>query len=250
MMRYVKLLAGLVFFGALGVILHFKWGLLASEVDMTVNGPRTVAQRVNEYGVVVKTRLQPDFDKAGLSYPPNGITLVILKQERLVELYARSDNSDGYRYIRTFPILAASGRLGPKLQEGDEQVPEGIYGVESLNPNSHYHVALHVDYPNSFDREKAKADGRTDLGGDIMIHGSNVSIGCVAMGDVTAEDLFVLSALVGIKNVQLIFCPLDFRLTKDRPAGAGLPSWAQELYNNLERRLGELPLPPQSSTQR
>ena len=129
-------------------------------------------------------------------------------------------------------------------------MPEGIYGVESLNPNSHYHLALHVDYPNSFDREKAKADGRAQLGGDIMIHGSNVSIGCVAMGDAVAEDLFVLSALVGIKQVRLLFCPFDFRLTKNGLAGSDLPSWAPELYDNLERRLGELPLPPQSSNQR
>ncbi len=73
---------------------------------------------------------------------------MILKQERRVELYAQNSVAESsWRFIRSYPILAASGHLGPKLREGDWQVPEGIYAVESLNPNSHYHLALHVDYP-------------------------------------------------------------------------------------------------------
>ena len=100
------------------------------------------------------TRLQSDFEKAGIAYPPAKVTLVILKQEARVEVYAKNPEQPGtvseYHYIRSYPILAASGHLGPKLREGDGQVPEGIYAVESLNPNSHYHLALHVGYPNAF----------------------------------------------------------------------------------------------------
>ena len=69
-----------------------------------------------------------------------------------------------------YPILAASGVLGPKLREGDKQVPEGIYGAEALNPNSKFHLSIRLNYPNTFDRRMAQSDGRTQLGGDIMIH--------------------------------------------------------------------------------
>src|SRR5690606_4961 len=98
------------------------------------------------------------------------------------------------RFVRALPVLAASGRVGPKLQYGDYQVPEGFYRIEALNPNSRFHLALRVNYPNAFDRAEAAREGRTHLGGDIMIHGSNASVGCLAMGDVVSEDLFVLAA--------------------------------------------------------
>src|SRR5690606_33287906 len=102
--------------------------------------------------------------------------------------------------VHQYPVLAASGQAGPKLREGDRQVPEGFYAIESLHPNSRFHLALRVNYPNQSDRQRAAEDGRTNLGGDIMIHGSNASVGCLAMGDPAAEDLFVLVADVGIQN--------------------------------------------------
>jgi murein L,D-transpeptidase YafK len=66
----------------------------------------------------------------------------------------------------------ASGGLGPKLGAGDRQGPERIYAIESLNPNSLFHLSMRLNYPNEFDQMRAKQDGRSDLGGDIMIHGS------------------------------------------------------------------------------
>ena len=56
------------------------------------------------------------------------------------------------------PVLGASGGLGPKLREGDRQVPEGVYSIVYLNPNSVAHLSLALGYPNAFDR--AHADGR------------------------------------------------------------------------------------------
>ena len=92
------------------------------------------------------------------------------------------------------------GASGPKIQRGDKQVPEGVYGISYLNPNSAYHLSLGVNYPNAFDREMAAKDGRKNLGGDIMIHGKNVSSGCLAVGDEPAEELFVLAAEVGTRT--------------------------------------------------
>ncbi len=229
--------------GILATGYYLKGGWVISAMDLAAHGPYSVSQRVEEYGKSVEARLGPDFASAGITYPPKKAIFVVLKQEREMQIYAK-DSAGEYRFIRSYPILAASGHLGPKLREGDEQVPEGIYGVESLNPNSHYHLALHVDYPNAFDRAEGQADGRKDLGGDIMIHGNHVSIGCIAVGDAAAEDLFVLAAQVGLPNIRLIICPFDFRLTKKALAGPDLPNWTPKLYAQLERALAGLPVPP------
>ena len=130
-----------------------------------------------------------------------------------------------------------SGKLGPKLKEGDRQVPEGIYELESLNPNSLYHLALRVSYPNTDDIRRGEMDGRPNLGSDIMIHGKNCSIGCLAMGDKAAEDLFVLAAQTGMENVTIILSPVDFRvrdLPSDMPA---MPAWTQDLYETIRQEL-------------
>jgi murein L,D-transpeptidase YafK len=203
---------------------------------------RTIDDRAREYDEVVRKRIQPDFQRANIPYPPLAITLIAFKREKILEVYATGKDG-GFQFIRSYPILAASGRLGPKLREGDQQVPEGLYRVESLNPNSHYHLALRVNYPNEFDHSKAANDNREHLGGDIMIHGSAASIGCLAMGDSAAEDLFVLVALTGIKNVRIILSPIDFRFDNSLPISSESPSWLEGLYIQIKAELQRYPRP-------
>ena len=202
---------------------------------------KTVAQRVEQYGGAARVRLKPYFDKAVGSYPPQRATLLALKSERIMQIYA-TDPKGAYHFVRSYPILAASGDLGPKLQEGDNQVPEGIYPIESLNPNSAYHLSLRVGYPNDFDRLQSAKEGRRNLGGDIMIHGDSVSIGCLAMGDEVAEDLFVLAADTGPTNLTLIITPVDFRKGKSVFKLAQLPAWSELLYSQIKTNLAGLPL--------
>jgi hypothetical protein len=114
-----------------------------------------------------------------------------------------------------------------------------------LNPNSEFHVSLRVGYPNEFDREHARADGRTRLGGDIMIHGNAVSIGCLAMGDEAAEDLFTLAARAGLEHVRVILSPVDLR-SSPRPPTRGMPRWVPELYDRVAVELKKLPAPAKS----
>lgn len=194
--------------------------------------PNTVSSRVSQFGAVVKDRLIADFTRTGISYPPKALTIIAIKDKKELQVYA-SNKDQNFKLIRTYPILAASGNLGPKLKEGDRQVPEGIYKPESLNPNSLYHLAIRVNYPNSYDKQIANEQGRDNLGSDIMIHGSNQSIGCLAMGDQAVEDLFILAALTGIDNTNLIFTPIDFRTGDTSGIPAGLPNWTKDLYNNI-----------------
>lgn len=203
----------------------------------------TVEGRVAVYGAAARQRMRPAFEAAGIAYPPGAVALVGLKQERRLEVYAGPRPGE-LRFVHAYPVLAASGLLGPKLREGDLQVPEGVYRIALLNPNSRYHLSLRVDYPNAFDRRNAAADGRSDLGGDIMIHGNAVSIGCVAIGDVAIEEVFVLAADVGHERVSVVLSPVDLRSAPLPAALAEAHPWSDELYAAIRAALAPLPPPP------
>jgi murein L,D-transpeptidase YafK len=158
------------------------------------------------------------------------VALLAFKKERRMEVWAGSDGA--WRFVRAYPILGASGELGPKLREGDRQVPEGIYRVEGLNPNSSFHLSMKLDYPNAFDRKYALHDGRMRPGSDIFIHGKATSVGCLAMGDEAIEELFVLVHDVGVENVRVIIAPTDPRMTPLNSRGH--PAWVDELYRQIE----------------
>ncbi len=202
-----------------------------------IEGKKTVSQRVAQYGPAARERMRGDFAKADVAYPPSEVTLLGIKDAKRLEGYARSSSAQ-WRVVRSYPIFAASGEAGPKLREGDRQVPEGIYGIESLNPNSRFHLSLRIGYPNEFDREKAKLDGREKLGGDIMIHGKSSSVGCLAMGDEAAEELFVLAGDVGVEKVKVVLAPTDLR--KGRAAVKD-PKWTAELYDRIAMEMTNLP---------
>jgi len=200
----------------------------------------TVASRLAEFGADADARWKPYFATAGVAYPAKRYTFVAIKDAKLLRVYAH-DAAGTVRFVRAMPILAASGGPGPKLRQGDNQVPEGFYAVESLNPRSLYHVALRVNYPNADDRRLASTDGRTGLGGDIMIHGKSASVGCLAMGDDGAEDLFTLVARTGTPKVTLVFVPTDFKARPDFAVPAGAPVWLAARYAALKAAMAALP---------
>jgi murein L,D-transpeptidase YafK len=148
------------------------------------------------------------------------------KEERELELYVRNTATGKYELFRTYPIVAASGKLGPKLAEGDRQVPEGFYFVRqgAMNPNSTYHLSFNIGYPNAYDR----AHDRT--GSFIMIHGSTLSVGCLAMTDAKIEEIYALcqAALDGGQPFFRVHI-FPFRMTPKRMLAAAesphLPFW-------------------------
>lgn len=232
-MRRIQILLAVLILAICAVLFSAKLRRPVIATIQVLRGKKTVVDRVEQFGAVVRERLRPKFDRIGVAYPPEKIILVGIKQDDLLEVWV----SDPPKLLKSYPILGASGVLGPKLQEGDMQVPEGLYKIESLNPNSLYHLALRVNYPNPFDKEKGKLDGREDLGCDIMIHGNTGSAGCLAMGDEAAEDLFILAAETGIDNISVILTPVDFR-TDELPAHMPeVPDWTPELYTSIKQEL-------------
>ncbi len=98
--------------------------------------------------------------------------------------------ADGhYAYLKTFPLCRWSGQLGPKVREGDRQVPEGFYSITParMNPKSAYYLSFDVGYPNAYDR----AHGGT--GGSIMVHGACSSAGCFSMTDAQIAEIYAIA---------------------------------------------------------
>lgn len=209
---------------------------------------RSLAEVINTYGPAATKKLKPLFDNAGIPYPPHKLALIGFKDTKLLELWAAAKNSN-YQLITHYPIQAASGKLGPKLREGDKQVPEGVYKIIGFNPNSAYHLSMKLNYPNAFDLKHAKAEGRNEPGSNIFIHGHAVSVGCLAMGDSVIELLFVLAETVGRENIKVIIAPTDpSRQNLVVPKGA--PDWTAELYRQISREYSTInkkaPLPNDS----
>lgn len=111
------------------------------------------------------------------------------KQENTLEIWKR-DRTGHYAMLKSYPMCAWGGTLGPKIKEGDKQSPEGFYTVTPgrMNPHSQFHLAYDVGYPNAFDR----AFGRT--GAAVMVHGGCTgSAGCFVMTNDQVEEIYGLA---------------------------------------------------------
>lgn len=135
------------------------------------------------------------------------IQLIAYKKEQKLELWAKNKNEDKYQLIRTFSFSAFSGKLGPKRKHGDGQIPEGVYFIDRFNPASSFYLSLGINYPNLADKKKSKAE---DLGGDIFIHGDNVTIGCIPITDDKIKELYIYAVEAknnGQQKIQIAIFP-------------------------------------------
>jgi len=228
-----RLLLVVAFLGALSL---GTWWLLRQSRSAAIlpPKPRSLADALSAIELTVEPRVRAFCKRAGVVYPPERLVFIAYKKERRIDLLVPQDGR--YRLVHSWPVLAASGGPGPKLREGDRQVPEGFYRFELLNPNSRFHLSLRVNYPNAEDVARGAAEGvpPQDLGSDIMVHGGAVSIGCLAVGDPGVEEIFLLVSRVGLENVEILIVPDERMMTEDeRP-------WVQDLYARLRTRLQQL----------
>ncbi len=219
----------------------FRGRIREALADSGISSRRTAEDVVAQHGDRTRESLESLCRAHGVAWPPARLRLLAFKEERRVEVWVA--NADGpYARVRTYAILAASGGPGPKRREGDLQVPEGIYRLTDLNPNSRFHLSVRVDYPNEEDVRRSHVK-RREMGGDIFIHGGAASIGCIALGDAVIEELFSLVALVPRDGRSVLIAPVDLRTRADFTV-AGEEAWVANLYGRLAQELRAFPVGP------
>ncbi|EAQ29357.1 ErfK/YbiS/YcfS/YnhG family protein [Erythrobacter sp. NAP1] len=130
------------------------------------------------------------------SRPPVADYLLIDKSERLLVAYQNGRPIKAYRGLQF-----GDTPMGHKRFEGDERTPEGLYTIDTRNPQSRFHLSLRISYPNRQDRAFAAQYGRSP-GGDIFIHGQPTgrpgrmrgdwTDGCIALSNTEIEELWQL----------------------------------------------------------
>lgn len=110
------------------------------------------------------------------------------KAERQMELWGKNGSDSTFRLLKVYRICNLSGVAGPKRKQGDLQVPEGFYHISIFNPDSRFYLSLAVNYPNRSDRILGDP---VSPGGNICIHGSCVTIGCLPITDDQIRDLYI-----------------------------------------------------------
>lgn len=155
--------------------------------------------------------LQNELKKQGLQ---DGFKLYIVayKSEGKLELWLKGKQKTNYSLFKTYDFSAHSGTLGPKVKEGDGQTPEGFYIINAFNPVSNFYLSLGVSYPNQLDIQRS---GKNKPGGDIYIHGNQVTIGCIPLTDDKIKEVYIMAVEArngGQKEIPVHIFP--FKMTK------------------------------------
>ncbi|MDB5208798.1 MAG: hypothetical protein JWR72_3873 [Flavisolibacter sp.] len=164
----------------------FGQGTQVSFVDFQRSMARPAVAMQNKLDT-----LQKQFAAKGLQWPAKNIYIRSFKYDSQLEIWVSNSRKEPYRLFKTYRVCALAGSLGPKRMQGDYQVPEGFYYINEFNPNSNYHLSLGINYPNISDRILADP---IKPGGDIYIHGSCVTVGCIPVTDEQIDEIYILAA--------------------------------------------------------
>ncbi|CAN5748519.1 hypothetical protein BH10BAC3_BH10BAC3_40950 [soil metagenome] len=147
--------------------------------------------------------LKAQFEAKGLVWPAKYVYIRSFKYDSQLEVWVKDKKQNPYKLFKTYKVCALAGNLGPKRFEGDFQVPEGFYYFNEFKPRSNYHLALGINYPNASDRMLSDS---IRPGGDVYVHGSCVTVGCIPLTDAPIEELYVLAA--NTRNAGQDFIPV------------------------------------------
>lgn len=147
-------------------------------------------QRVRTAVEEKQTLLEKKLKENEIAFDNINLLFVAYKDDDLLEIYAKKKAETTYKKILSYNVCERSGVIGPKRKQGDGQVPEGFYHIDRFNPSSNFYLSLGINYPNLADRRKSKA---SNLGGDIFIHGSCVTIGCLPITDNYIKEIYLLA---------------------------------------------------------
>lgn len=187
--------------------------------------------RVQDAFDLKEQSLKSSFLLQGLTFPPKEILVRAFKSEQELELWVKEEET--FVLFKSYPICRSSGVLGPKLQKGDQQVPEGFYFVDRFNPVSSFWLSLGLNYPNKLDLIRSN---NLDPGADIFIHGDCVTIGCMPMTDDLMKEIYVLAVLsknTGQDKIPVHVFPYRFDTLNNTIYHLLYPNWIA-FWKNLE----------------
>lgn len=147
--------------------------------------------------------LRKQFEEKKLVWPPQEIYIRSFKFDKQLEVWVKATAKEPFKLFKTYKVCMQSGTTGPKRMQGDYQVPEGFYYINEFRPQSNYHLALGLNYPNASDRILSDS---IRPGNDIYIHGNCVSVGCIAINDAQIEEVYALATQA--KNSGQEFIPV------------------------------------------
>ncbi len=165
--------------------------------------PKKLTTRAADIFTTAEDTVRKQFEAKGLTWPAKFVYIRSFKYDAKLEVWVKNTPKEQYKLFKAYKVCMQSGTMGPKRLQGDYQVPEGFYYINEYNPNSNYHLALGLNYPNTSD--KILSDSLRP-GGDIYIHGSCVSVGCIPVTDEQIEELYVITAYA--KNNGEEFIPV------------------------------------------
>jgi|TARA_B100001964_G_C14212098_1_gene590967 murein L,D-transpeptidase YafK len=135
------------------------------------------------------------------------ILIVAYKIERILQIWFLNSQNKQLELKKSYEFSGYSGDIGPKRRQGDLQIPEGFYVIDRFNPNSSFHLSLGINYPNASDRILGI---QGSLGGDIFLHGSSVTIGCIPITDDKIKELYLTAVEAksdGQNNIPVYIFP-------------------------------------------
>ncbi len=147
--------------------------------------------------------LMKQFEEKKLAWPAKYLYIRSFKYDSQLEVWVKQEKNEAFKLFKTYKVCALAGTLGPKRMAGDYQVPEGFYYINEFNPRSNYHLSLGLNYPNASDKMLSDS---LQPGGDIYIHGSCVTTGCIPLTDTYIEELYILATQA--KNMGEDFIPV------------------------------------------
>lgn len=156
--------------------------------------------------------IKKQFAEKKLEWPLRYMYIRSFKYDSELEVWVRNSLSDTFALFKTYRVCALAGTMGPKRMEGDYQVPEGFYYINEFKANSMYHLSLGLNYPNPADKVLSDA---MKPGGEIYIHGSCVTVGCIPVTDPQIEEIYLLSTHARASGQEFIpvhIFPAKFRL--------------------------------------
>ncbi len=177
-------------------------GTSATSINSFINYQKTLERPADAMKRKADT-IQKQFVKKGLSWPAKYVYIRSFKYDSQLEVWVKNERKDAYKLFKSYKVCALAGTMGPKRMEGDYQVPEGFYYINEFNPKSTYHLSLGLNYPNLSDKILSDADRP---GGEIYIHGSCVTVGCIPLTDPMIEELYIITAYA--KDLGQDFIPV------------------------------------------